>query len=98
MNVNITPIQAFIGLAISILTLWGIIVRPFKDSINKNAEVMASLDKTVSRLQGDLEESKKDRAALHGLYEKLDDKVEQNSQALIRHEERITTLFKRGEK
>lgn len=98
MDINISPLQAFIGLAISILTLWGIIVRPFKDSINKNAEVMASLDKTVSRLQSDLEESKKDRATLHGLYERLDDKVEQNSKTLIRHEERITSLCKRGEK
>lgn len=98
MNVDITPLQTFIGLAISILTLWGMIVRPFKDSINKNAEVMEALDKTVSRLQGDLEESKKDRAALHGLYEKLDDKVEQNCLEIAKHEERITNLFKRGEK
>lgn len=98
MDINITPITAVVGLVLSILTLWGIIVRPFKETLSKNAEVMGALDKTVSRLQGDLEESKKDRAALHCLYEKLDDKVEQHSQALIRHEERITTLIKRSEK
>ena len=98
MDINITPITAVVGLVLSILTLWGIVVRPFKETLSKNAEVMGALDKTVSRLQGDLEESKKDRAALHGLYERLDNKVEQNSQDIIRHEERIATLFKRSER
>ena len=96
MNININPISAIITLVISIFTLWGIIVKPFKDSMNKNAEVMGSLDKTVSRLQNDLEESKKDRATLHGLYEKLDSKVEQNCLDIAKHDERINTLFKRA--
>lgn len=95
MDINITPITAVVGLVLSILTLWGIVVRPFKETLSKNAEVMGALDKTVSRLQGDLEESKKDRAALHGLYEKLDDKVELNRLEIARHEERLTTLFKK---
>ena len=96
MNINISPISAVITLAISLLTLWGIIVKPFKDSINKNAEVMSALDKTVSRLQNDLDESKRDRAGLHSSLEKLDSKVEQNCLDIAKHDERINTLFKRA--
>ena len=96
MTIDLTPIAYVIGFIISILTLWGIVVKPFKDSLSENTKVMASLDKTVSRLQGDLEESKKDRATLHTMYDRLDAKVDKNCEDIIKHEERINTLFKRG--
>ena len=96
MTIDLTPIAYVIGFIISILTLWGIVVKPFKDSLSENAKVMASLDKTVSRLQGDLEESKKDMATLHTMYDRLDAKVDKNCEDIIKHEERINALFKRG--
>lgn len=95
MLINISPISAIIGLVLSIATLWGIVVKPFKEAIKENSVAMKALNDTVIRLQGDLTESQKDRANLHVMYEKLDDRVEKNTLDIARNEEKIATLFKR---
>lgn len=96
MTINITPIGAIVSLAISIATLWGIIVKPFKDAIKENAAAMNSLKETVNSLNTDLMMAKNDRMEIRKILDRHDGKIEKNCEDIARHDEKINALFKRA--
>ncbi|MEQ9763268.1 hypothetical protein ABPS01_01080 [Streptococcus sp. ZJ151] len=84
---------AVLGVVLSIASVWGLIVSPFKSAIKRNDETMLSLQDTIKELAFELKESQKDRESIHKQLDRHDERIGKNEDAIIVNNERISTLF-----
>ena len=89
LNVTLIQVSTIAGALITIVTLAKLVVNPFQTSIKKNNNTMKDLQQTLSELMHGLKESQKDRENIHRILERHDTRIDNNREALIRHEERL---------
>lgn len=89
LNVTLIQISTIAGALITIVTLAKLVVNPFKTAMSKNNNTMKNLQEALNNLTRDLKESQKDRENIHLILEKHDTRIDNNREAIIRHEERL---------
>lgn len=94
MNVTLIQISTIAGAIITIVTLAKLVVNPFQISIRKNNNTMKDLQQALSELMHGLQESQKDRENIHRILERHDTRIDNNREAIIRHEERLNKHMK----
>lgn len=94
LNVSLIQVSTIAGALITIFTLAKLVVNPFKTAMSKNNNTMKILQETLSNLTRDLKESQKDRENIHRILERHDTRIDNNREAIIRHEERLNKYIK----
>ncbi|WP_438836285.1 hypothetical protein [Streptococcus pluranimalium] len=83
-----------LGIIVSMATIWGLIVNPFKNAIKRNDETMRSLRDTIKELAYELKDSQKDRENIHKQLDKHEARIGKSEDDIIVNNERIAALFK----
>lgn len=89
LNVTLIQVSTIAGAIITIVTLAKLVVNPFKIAMSKNNNTMKNLQETLNELMHGLKESQKDRENIHRILERHDTRIDNNREAIIRHEERL---------
>ncbi|WP_438467797.1 hypothetical protein [Streptococcus pluranimalium] len=85
-----------LGIIVSMATIWGLIVNPFKNAIKRNDETMRSLQDTIKELAYELKDSQKDRENIHRQLDRHEERIGKTEDDVIVNTENIKTLFSRG--
>lgn len=90
---DVIQIGAFCGAILSIVGVWGLIVRPFKTAMRNNEDAMGALKDTIKELSYELKDSQRDRENIHKVLDVHEQRIGKNEDSIIVNSEQIKTLF-----
>lgn len=95
---DVKEIAVYAGAVMTIISLGAFLVKPVLSNFSQITENLTKMSHSLDLLNRDLEASKTDRAEIHDVLKRHDERLDNHSEKLVSHDEQLKTLFRNGEK
>ena len=95
---DVKELATWAGYIMAIIVLIAFFVKPVLSSFTQITENLTKMSHSLDLLNRDLEASKTDRAEIHNVLKRHDERLDNHSEKLVSHDEQLKTLFRNGGK